>query len=288
MENQTKRDFSTISPSAKALLIMKGLTEIPYAKEASEALADDDIQEIFSQDKNPAFWGRLVHFENRYWSIDQLLEDAGCNNVLELSSGFSFRGLSLTQTQDMHYIDTDLEGVIEGKNRFISSINVPENAVGKLEMLPLNALDEDRFMEIVDHFGEGPIAIVNEGLLMYLGVDEKKQLCSTIHRILSERGGCWITADFYVKTQMNEMRDDIDDKLSKFFEQHNIQGNMFDSFDHAANFFKEQGFVLEKKADVPVTKITAIKYLMEHVPAEQLDKMAKAMTFRETWRLRIA
>ena len=40
--NKTNRDYNTISPSAKSLLLMKGLTNIPFAKEAAQLLIDQD------------------------------------------------------------------------------------------------------------------------------------------------------------------------------------------------------------------------------------------------------
>ncbi|MGN6163438.1 MAG: hypothetical protein ACTHOF_02765, partial [Flavisolibacter sp.] len=70
---------------------------------------------------------------------------------------------------------------------------------GKLEILPLNALDEQAFVEVVNRFAQGQIAIVNEGLLVYLNREEKLKLCSNIHKVLEQRGGYWITADIYIK-----------------------------------------------------------------------------------------
>ena len=51
-----------------------------------------------------------------------------------------------------------------------------------MEILPLNALDEEKFNEVVSHFPPGEIVIVNEGLLMYLNNEEKQKLCSIIHK----------------------------------------------------------------------------------------------------------
>lgn len=89
------RDFSSISSSAKWILLMKGHTNIPYAKEAA-ALVEAPrpfVPNLQSADRS--FWGRTLHFESRYYSIDALLHGQAVSNVLELSSGFSFRGLDL-------------------------------------------------------------------------------------------------------------------------------------------------------------------------------------------------
>lgn len=176
------RDYNTISPSAKALLYLKGLTSIPFAKTAAEQMMLPDKYDSDFNIREFGFWARVVHFESRYWSIDHLLEDTEVKNVLELSSGFSFRGLaSVAAHGDVHYIDTDLPDVITTKKQLVEAIK-PE-LKGTLEVLPLNALDEVAFEELISHFPEGEVAIVNEGLLMYLGTSEKEKLCRIIHSI---------------------------------------------------------------------------------------------------------
>jgi len=218
-QNQTGRDYSTISPSAKSLLLLKGLTNIPFARKAAGLMLSPEKYEPDFTLKDFAFWARVVHFENRYWSIDQLLADLPIKNILEISSGFSFRGLAATQKDGVHYIDTDLPDVIELKKQFIDALQ-PDgiNPKSKLDILPLNALDEKAFEEIVARFPKGePIAIVNEGLLMYLSIAEKEKLCSIIHNILDKRGGYWITADIYLKQRARVTGMEMDDNLARFF-----------------------------------------------------------------------
>jgi hypothetical protein len=89
--------------------------------------------------------------ENRYRSIDQLLNDLIIINILELSSGYSFRGLDYIIQKDVHYIDTDLSDVIAVKKEFYGSLKKEgANTKGKLELLSLNALDEKNFYETGD------------------------------------------------------------------------------------------------------------------------------------------
>jgi hypothetical protein len=92
-----KRDFSTISPSARALLLLKGLTNIPFARKAAELMMHPDKYEPDFDNKDFGFWTRVVHFEYRYSSVNQLLSALPVKNVLELSSGFSFRGLDMVR-----------------------------------------------------------------------------------------------------------------------------------------------------------------------------------------------
>lgn len=282
------RDYSSISPSAKVLLLLKGRTTIPFAREVASLVATDHSDLPPMDEQTPYFWGRMVHFENRYRSIDQLLEGLPVKNILELSSGFSFRGLDRVLREDCHYIDTDLPEMIAAKKPFLEQLAAGAAYAGRLEMEPLNALDETAFQQVVRHFPEGPVAVVNEGLLMYLGVPEKIKLCSIIRKVLEERGGYWITADIYIKREMEDPNIQVNDPLNRFFEQHRIRENMFDDFEHAAVFFKEQGFVVDKEAETDLSGLSAFQQLKEHVSVDQLAVLKKAQVIQATWRLKLA
>ena len=286
MENVRQRDYSTISPSAKGLLYLKGYTNIPYARQAAELMMRPEKYEPDFSNSDFLFWSRVVHFESRYWSINQLMEDLPIKNILELSSGFSFRGLSAVKQDGVHYIDTDLPGVIETKAAFVNELQPNPNPDSRLEILPLNALDEQAFMDIINRFrANEPIVIVNEGLLMYLSISEKKQLCSIIQKVLYERGGYWITADIYLKQRSRFQDMKMDDNLAKFFEQHHVRDNMFDSFEQAEKFFNVQGFIIDKKAKPDRDKLSTLPYLIKSASPDQLKLLGNAPSIRQTWRM---
>jgi hypothetical protein len=132
--NSANRDYSSISPSARSLLLLKGLTSIPFAREAAGLMVSPELYKPDYENTDIGFWARLLHFESRYQSIDQLLSDLSAKNILELSSGFSFRGLAAAQERDVHYIDTDLDNVIELKEDFINALKQAEKPLkGKLK-----------------------------------------------------------------------------------------------------------------------------------------------------------
>ncbi len=279
------RDYSTISPTAKSLLLLKGGTAIPYAKAAAELMLTPHPYLVDTESKDLSFWARLVHFEDRYWSINQLLEELPERNILELSSGFSFRGLETVKQPGYHYIDTDLPDVIAIKKTFVAALEKQPPA-GVLELLPLNALDEELFMERVSRFPEGPLVIVNEGLLMYLDDTEKEKLCGIIRRVLQQRGGYWITADIYVKRDAATNEIKRDEQWKAFYAQHQIHEKMFDSFEAAEIFFRKMGFVAEKAAVRDHTRLTGLPHLVECATEEQLQKMRQMGRIRATWRLK--
>ena len=286
---QELKDFSSVSPSAKSLLMMKGYTNIPYARETAALMQGPEVFDLNFEDKDFWFWIRVMHFESRYWSIDQLLEGLSINNILEISSGFSFRGLEKIKTKGVHYIDTDLPDVIETKKEFITVLqNEGSNVGGKLELVPLNALDEEQFQAVIKKFKGGELVIINEGLLMYLDNSEKEKLCKIISKILKEHGGYWITADIYLRNKQEKLDLKLGDKTKEFFEQHHIEENRFESFEEAEAFFNRMGFIVDKEAKIKPSGLSSFKYLLKSLTLKQLFKMRKAGKIQATWRLKIA
>jgi len=285
--NET-RDYSSISPSAKSLLLMKSYTNIPYAKEVAALMQGPEVFGLDFNNKDFYFWIRVMHFENRYWSIDQLLQEINPENILELSSGYSFRGLDKCTKEAVHYIDTDLPEVIATKQEMMQQLGPGRALKGKLELLPLNALNRTAFNEIADSFTKGPITIVNEGLLMYLNMKEKQQLCNTIYSLLKKHGGYWITADVYTKLPA-EIRDTMPKSSGEaaFLAQHHIEDNKFDSYEAAEAFFSEQGFEIVKEASIDFKTLSVIPHLMKVLPPEARDSKNAPPKIQATWLLRV-
>ena len=285
---QEQKDYSSISPSAKSLLLLKGYTNIPYAKHTAALMKGPEVFDLSFDDKDFWFWIRVMHFENRYWSINRLLQQTDSTNILELSSGYSFRGLDLcNKNERIHYIDTDLPAVVKLKQDMIFRLHLDKEIKGKFELLPLNAMDEHALNAIVQRFDSGAFTIVNEGLLMYLNVEEKKRLCKTIHNVLLQKGGYWITADVYVKRPKN-LRANLPQSKSEaaFFEQHNIEENKFESYDNAKLFFEEQGFELVKEAMPDYQSLSVLPQLMKVLPEEVRNSKEPPPKIQATWMLK--
>jgi O-methyltransferase involved in polyketide biosynthesis len=286
--NQPSKDYSTISPSAKSLLLLKGYTNIPYARETAALMPGTEVFELDFGAKDFWFWMRVAHFELRYWSLDQLMQQAGNKNILELSSGYSFRGLALcVNDRSIHYIDTDLPEVVATKRDMLVRLQPDHPLTQHFELLPLNALDEPAFHSVVRRFGAGPLSIVNEGLLMYLGVEEKTRLCRNIHAVLKQRGGCLRTADIYVK-RSTKMRAALPQSAGerRFFEQHHIEENKFDSYEAARAFFAEQGFEVVAEAVPDYQRLTVLPQLQQALPEEARNRKEPPPKVQATWLLR--
>jgi len=267
---------------------MKGYTNIPYAKQTADLMHGSEVFGLNFEDKDIWFWVRVLHFESRYWSIDQLLKLTESKNILEFSSGYSLRGLDLcAKDEQVHYIDTDLLEIVSTKQQMIDHLQLNHEAKGRYELLPLNALDPKAFEEVIGRFDPRPITFVNEGLLMYLNDEEKKQLCSLIHKVLKQSGGCWITADIYVKRspemagKMPASKSEID-----FMEQHKLEENKFESFEAARAFFLAQGFEFVQEAAHNYEGMSSLPNMIKMLPEEARNSNQKWPKIQATWMLR--
>ena len=227
-----------------------------------------------------------MHFETRYISINEALSLLSLNNILEFSSGFSFRGLSECQNPEIFYIDTDLPQILDTKRKLVEELakKYCTYSINNLRLQELDVLDKAAFTGITNKFPTGPIAIVNEGLLMYLDQEQKQKLCSNLYDILQQRGGYWITADVYVKSNaQSTLSFDIFNKGGRnFLNLHDVEEHKFESFEAAKDFFQSCGFEVYRKIEVPPEKISSRKWL-RNVPREILEKLKSRVKTRETW-----
>ena len=281
-----ERDFSSISTSAMALMQFKAYTQIPFAKQTAKFLQmDDRNKETIKNDFG--FWASVVHFENRYNSINELTQEVLNQNILELSSGFNFRGLELTnKNSDIHYIDTDLPEIISLKKDIASSFKTV-SLKGKLDYDILNALDEKQFESIVKYFDKQQLTIINEGLMIYFSKEEKIRLCKIIRSQLEKTGGFWVTSDIYLNHNPGQIGSDKDKKWSKYFSKQNVYGQMFESFAQAEEFFYTNGFVLDKEFIPDYSKLSSFTKLIQMASTDQLEMLEKAGKVQATWRLKV-
>jgi O-methyltransferase involved in polyketide biosynthesis len=240
------RDFSTISPSAMSLLMVKAQTSLPFARRAAELLCGARAVEDAARDVASTAWGigRRHHFEQRTRSIDGALERLGSTRILELAAGLSFRGLDLAgRRDDIFYVDTDLPEMAPIKADLVRRLHL-EPLRGTLLVKSLNALDAEAFRTSVDLLPAGPIAVVQEGLLMYLDDAEKVALTANVRAALLARGGSWVTADVYVRSAFQPPRDE---RTAKFLEAHNVEEKKFADFAAASAFFEANGLAVAQR-----------------------------------------
>jgi hypothetical protein len=120
------RDFSSISPSAKALLLVRAQTALPFARRAAELLWGTGAVEQAEREtaSTAGAAGRRDHFEQRARSIDAAIETVGSPRILELAAGLSFRGLDMAERRaDVFYLDTDLPEIAGTKAELVGRLH---------------------------------------------------------------------------------------------------------------------------------------------------------------------
>jgi O-methyltransferase involved in polyketide biosynthesis len=235
------RDFSTISPSARALLMVKAHTSLPYARQAAELVFGADAVAA-AAGGGPEAERRRGHFALRARSLDDALDALGATRVLELAAGLSFRSLARAAVAGVCYVDTDLPELAALKAELVAQLAPP--LAGELRVQALDALDADAMRATVDAMPPGELAIVHEGLLMYLDDDEKARLAANIRAALVARGGAWVTADVYVRSDTHLHRDA---RTEQFLAEHRVEERKFADWAAADAFFPVHGFAVERK-----------------------------------------
>lgn len=283
------RDFDSITPSAEFLIRLKANTTIPFAKETSALLIKGDVAEAekHSQSDHNFYFRSLIHFENRYRTIDKLLSEFHSPNLLELSSGYSCRGFALALDREIHFIDTDLPELISNKKKLIDGLlkTSGKRFKGQFDLLALNALDSSAFSKLIEKFSNEPITFINEGLLPYLNTEEKNLLCSNIRNELKTHGGYWITGDIYIKDPEEETRD-LPEAAKMWRQQHRTYENKFESFESAEKFFNDSGFDVIRRESLLVDELSCLELLGDR-KKEMIEKLKEAFSYRQTWCLKI-
>lgn len=282
-------NFDSITPSAEFLIRLKANTTIPFAKETSALLLKGEVAEAeeHSQADRNFYFRSLIHFENRYRTIDKLLSEFHTPNLVELSSGYSCRGFALCLEKEIHFIDTDLPELVSIKRKLVDDLlkNGRKKFKGKFEMVALNALDTSAFSKVIEKFSNEPITFINEGLLPYLNTDEKGLLCSNIRNALKHHGGYWITADVYTKDPEEETRD-LPEAANLWRQMHRTYENKFTNFESAEKFFNECGFEVVRRESLLVDELSCLE-LMGDRKKEMIEKLKEAYSYRQTWCLKI-
>jgi O-methyltransferase involved in polyketide biosynthesis len=125
--------------------------------------------------------------------------------------------------------------------------------VGEVRLRAMNALAQGELAAAVAELPPGPVAILNEGLLMYLDDAEKQRLIASLGDVLARRGGVWINADVYIRTPAEMPRTGQDDRMRAFLATHRVEENKFESFAAAEQLLAEAGFtVLRREGASPI------------------------------------
>jgi O-methyltransferase involved in polyketide biosynthesis len=265
-------DHGKISFTAKLVAYYRMFSDVPFARDVADYIGAEEAHDSLFQQQGKER-DELMEYapilEARYKSIVNLISKQGIRQVLELASGFSLRGLAMTQDPDITYVDTDLEDLNAVKIKLIAGLRAKYAIAdtGNYHIATANALDLAQLQSACRQFRrDQPIAIVNEGLIIYFSVAEREQLARNIHALLDDFGGVWITPDFSTKTDPKDQTPgrrrfrqavtgltertcmsaafDTDARMDKFFAEFGFQAELHYQMDEAPNLASMEALAL--------------------------------------------
>ena len=242
-------NFKNISLTARLTAYMRQYSDIPFAKDVANRLrAEEAFEELFRDNElspKDLLWHAPI-LEVRYKSVTETIRKLRATQVLELASGFSLRGLAVTQDPKVTYVESDLEELTEEKASLIADLRRQYRLAehGNLHLVTADALDRSQLRSAAKHFRrDQPIAVVNEGLLQYLSANEMATVARNIRDLLMEFDGLWITPDFSLKQDVQ----DVSEQQRRFRRvvaaatERTMYNNAFDDNEQLLAFFDGLG-----------------------------------------------
>lgn len=251
LKDMTRGNHHKISPTARMMAYFRALSDIPYAKEVSEALGGTEAAKRIYQDDLgilTAFAGPLA--EARYKCFDGFIREH--SSTLELAVGVAVeRGLRISDDPDKVYIGTDLPEIIKDARAFLERIDGSGRTNHHLEVA--NVLSFEQLDSATSHFGvRENVLVINEGLWGYLTAEERVLCAENVRQILERYGGRWATPDIAdletheqsisclgaeVRSAMSRVSKTITTVTGR-----DVERNCFSTRQQAVRFFHDLGF----------------------------------------------
>jgi len=245
--------YERISPTAKMVAFLRTLTDIPFAKEiAAEIGTEKDFQTLagVSMESITQF---TPLFEARYKATNQIIAQRRITQVLEIAAGLSPRGFEMTSNPKVVFIATDLPQILEQAKVIEETIFKKMNIHRpNFHFQIANALVREDLLQAATPFAfDKPIAIITEGLLLYLTREEKEALAGNIYVLLNKYGGLWITSDVNSIQSWEKLSQGNEDMQQQQIQNlsditgRNIEKNMFSDENDMRQLFTKSGFKIE-------------------------------------------
>jgi O-methyltransferase involved in polyketide biosynthesis len=248
-----ERNFHSISPTAKLIAFMRAMSDIPYSREIADMCDAEATAKTYSSGNREAILKRAPLAELRFKSLSGILPHVGIDQVLELASGLSPRGLIMTENPEITFVETDLSEMLTEKQEIVSEL-LGTNQRPNYLFAPANALQPAELRSAAAHFKAAPVAVIHEGLMPYLNNDEKRQLAESIAGVLDHFSGTWITPDILIKEHHEKrMASSPAQKHIATTTGRNMNENLFEDFQDAQKFFEDVGFRIERHRQIDFT-----------------------------------
>ncbi|WNG50930.1 hypothetical protein F0U60_47480 [Archangium minus] len=288
------RNYDNISPTAVLVAEMRRHSDIPFAEEIATRMGSAELVRRMLDGDSPApellSW-MAPTLEARYKCLETALKASGVKQVVELGSGFSFRGDAMNRTTLLRYIETDLPEMHETRLRLRNELRrdgvlpVQEHVL----FAPLNAVAPSDAAVLEQHLVPGePVAVIHEGLLQYFTRDEKRAAALLIAGLLKRHGGVWLTPDFEVNDDGSRQRW-THPHFARIFSSiarsthSNLRDASFTHVDEVKDFFSKLGFRVTPRPQIDGSFALSSAERVGTTP-EQLDLLRRS---RILWELRL-
>lgn len=154
-------------------------------------------------------------YEARYKMVSRIITESGVNQILEIASGFSPRGLDMTTDSSIKFAEVDTPALIAQKQKVIEQL-IAESAIvprANLHIQGGDALDISTLEHATAQFSPGtPVAIITEGFMTYLDEDESQRFGYHIRTLLERYGGYWLVTSVPIskKRSKHDMRTQLE------------------------------------------------------------------------------
>ena len=219
---------------------------------------------------------------------------SGKKTIIDLPCGYETRCFKVANNGQRYY-GFDLPIVADEMKELTTKIITEEQK----SLISFNAVDATNYTSMRQALKDvkGEICIIVEGLIAYFNESELISFCKAIHKLLSEFGGCCMTADgtgqmsgpiysmiykviYPEKKEMEEtLKQNIESFMSKFHSFDNpICAN---GPEKAKEFLEKQGFIIKEES--------AAKYIdnIKGVPEDKEEELKKVLSEIKIWTLTI-
>jgi O-methyltransferase involved in polyketide biosynthesis len=272
-------DFTKVSTTARLTAYMRQFSDIPFAKDVARELRAREAFEAAFRDTGATPDDLLLYapiLEVRYKSIAQAILKSGVDQVLELASGFSLRGLAMARERDLTYVESDLAELTREKSSLIDALS-REHDLGlrdRFHLAVADALDPAQLHGACAHFRrDRKVAVVNEGLLLYMSPEETRTIARNIRDVLAGFGGVWITTDLAFKEDVRNAPEPVRvfRRVISAATEREMMNNAFDDDAELLTFFADAGLRVMRLNQVDETP-TIVSLAALDLPRRALEQ----------------
>jgi O-methyltransferase involved in polyketide biosynthesis len=274
-------ELEKIGITAKLSAYYRQFSDIAFASEVAALIGAEDAYATLARDyglDRDQLTSYAPMFEARYKSVSELIRKSGASQILELASGYSMRGLDLTRSGALHYVETDLPGVIATKQELLDEVRRCHDIAPspRHRVTVADALDVEQLRVAARGLDpRQPLLVLCEGLMGYLTRAETERVATNIRALLGDhRGGCWIVPDF---TFVAELRNLPPERLRlrtavTGITQRQLDASAFEDHDDLVSFFRGIGFDTRVSSQIDETPSFASLASLG-LPASLLDRL---------------